>query len=119
MTWLKTGDEFPLDCAAAELSDAAYRTHHEGLTWVLHRERGPFVPEREVRRFAESPDYEAAVKELVAAGFWQETPGGYVLVHGMEAQPTPEEIAQRRAQTAERNRAYRARKRQQRGGDAS
>jgi len=34
MTWTKLSDDFPEDCARVGLSDAAVRTHLEGLVWA-------------------------------------------------------------------------------------
>jgi hypothetical protein len=108
MTWLKTGQEFPLEAAGVGLSDAAYRTHHEALCWVMFRESGPKITERDVLRFAESADFERAVKELVDVGFWKAIPGGYQIVHSMEHQPLPKEIKQQRRDAAARQAKYRA-----------
>jgi hypothetical protein len=63
----------------------------------------------DLRRFAECPDPEAAVTELVAVGFWEETPEGWQIVHHMEHQPDPETVLHRRANTAARMRRKRKR----------
>jgi len=109
MTWLKTGQEFPLECADKGLTDAAYRTHHEALSWVMFRESGPTITERDVLRFAESPEHEQAVKELVAVGFWKAVDGGYRIVHSMQHQPNPKLIKKRRLEAANRQQEYRER----------
>jgi hypothetical protein len=114
MTWLKTGDEYPIDCARVNLSDAAYRTHHEGLTWVMARESDGFVSTRDVRRFAETADPLAAITELVDVGFWQKVDGGWLIVHHMENQPTHEELVARRASNAERQRRFAQKRAEQR-----
>jgi len=105
MTWTKLGDEFSDETAG--LSDAAVRTHVNGLNWTMKRETGGRVTERDVRRFADSPDFEAGVKELVALGYWTAEDGGYQIRHHMEHQPEPDLIAKRRALTAERQRRHR------------
>jgi hypothetical protein len=105
--WLKTSDDFPDDCARIGLSDAGYRTHHEGLSWVMRRENGGHVNTRDLRRFAETSDPDAAVAELVAAGFWRRTPDGWLIVHAMGDQIEPEVMARRRARTRERVRRHR------------
>lgn len=82
MTWVKTGTEFSDDIASAGLSDAAYRTHHEALTWLYRIERDDMrVPKHLVRRFAGSDQHEIAVKDLVAAGFWTDDGDAWVVEH--------------------------------------
>lgn len=107
MTWLKLGDEFADECARAGLSDAAFRTHVEGLGWAMRRLTGGDVDARDVRRFAETTDPDAAVRELVAAGLWQETATGWRIVHHLEHQPTPQVVEARRVRNAERQRRHR------------
>jgi hypothetical protein len=107
MSWVKLSDDFADDCARHGLSDAAVRTHMEGLLWTMRRETGGDVLAREVRRFAETPNPAAAIAELVTVGFWEKTEGGYLIVHHMEHQPEPDVIAQRRANAAERQRRWR------------
>jgi hypothetical protein len=110
MTWTKLGDDFADDCARAGLSDAAVRTHTEGLVWAMRRETGGLLDKRDVQRAIETAEPDAAVAELVAAGFWRETSRGWLIVHHMEHQPEPDLIARRRKLTAERVRKHRRRK---------
>lgn len=107
MTWLKTSDDFPDDCARVGLSDAAYRTHHEGLSWVMRRETGGIVDERDIRRFAETTQPAAAVAELLAVGFWRKTVTGWLIVHGMADQPDPDVLQKRRDKAAQRQQRFR------------
>lgn len=85
MTWAKTGVEFPDQCADANLSDAAYRTHHEVISYLYRIDREDVgdlaIPRSMVRRIAGSDDHERAVKELVACGFWHDAGDRYRLVH--------------------------------------
>lgn len=97
MTWLKVSDDFPDQCA--DLSDAAYRTHTEGLCWCMRRETGGYLSRRDVRRMAESEWADEAVQELLDAGFWVAEGEGYRIKHHMEHQPSPETVErQRRSQ---------------------
>lgn len=108
MTWLKLSDDFGEDCARARLSDAAFRTHVEGLVWAMRRETDGYVDDIDVRRFAETSDPKAAVQELVNAGFWRALPNGSLqIIHAMEHQPEADVIAARRKKTAERVRRHR------------
>jgi hypothetical protein len=107
VTWVKVSDDFPDDCARVELSDAAFRTHMEGLCWVMRRETGGHIDDLDVRRFAESERAADAIEELIDAGFWTRTDGGYVVVHHMKHQVEPDVIAKRRENDAERQRRKR------------
>jgi len=81
MTWTRTGAEFPDDAYSDELSDAAYRTHHEAITYLFKLERtGCFIRVDEVRRFAGSPLADMAVTELVNLGWWRVKQQGYEVV---------------------------------------
>lgn len=85
MTWAKYGAEFWDDCANAGLSDAAARTHAEAIGWLYRIERTDLrIPTQLVRRFAGSPDWETAVKDLVAVRFWRDNGDAYVVEHHAE-----------------------------------
>ena len=105
MTWTKLSDDYGDECHT--LSDAAFRTHTEGLIWAMRRETGGYVDARDVRRFAESPHAEMAVAELVACGWWSVHLQGYQIHHHMEHQPEPDLIAKRRDLAADRQRKKR------------
>src|SRR4051812_8570293 len=63
-----------------------------------------------VKRFAESPTFEADIEELVASGFWTDDGDHFTIRHHMEHQVEPEVLAKRRADTAKRQREFRLRK---------
>jgi hypothetical protein len=109
MTWTRNGDEFAEECARARLSDAAYRTHSEGLIYVMKRELdGAAIDDIAIRYHLNSPDRESAIKELVAAGFWtDEGDGTYRVVHHVDVQEELEVIRARRVTSRERSRRYR------------
>jgi len=110
MTWTKLGDEFPDECARAGLSDAAFRTHVEGLSWTMRRETGGYLSKVDIRKAIETPNAAAAIAELLAVGFWQQTEHGFLVVHHMAYQPEPDLIAKRRQLTADRVRKHRRHK---------
>lgn len=87
MTWTKTSDDFPDDCWA--LSDAAYRLHHEGLTWSNRKLLDCRIPKADVRRFAKCPQ---AVSELLDVGFWADAGDAYVIRHHAAYQRSREQI---------------------------
>lgn len=105
MTWTKLSDDFGDECA--DLSDAAFRTHTEGLLWTMRRETGGAVTTRDVSRFAESADWREAVTELVTRGFWDQYDNGFLIQHHMQHQPEVEVLAARRRNDAERQRRKR------------
>lgn len=108
MTWTKLSDDFSDECR--HLSDAAFRTHAEGLLWAMRRETGGYLTSRDIARFAESPHAEMAVTELVACGWWSVEGQGYRINHHMEHQPEPDVLAKRRELTADRVRKHRRKK---------
>ncbi|NQV72088.1 hypothetical protein HQ496_03120 [bacterium] len=105
--WLKISDDFGVVCAGLELSDAAFRTHVESLAWAMHRENGGHIHANEVKRFAESHEFEIAVSELVEKGCWSVTEDGYSIKLHMEYQIEPKVINARRQKNAQRQRKSR------------
>ena len=82
MTWAKYSTEFGDELAHAGLSDSAYRTHSEAIAYLYRLEDTKLrIPKAVVRRFAGSPDYELAIKELLAAGFWRDRGDAWEVVH--------------------------------------
>jgi hypothetical protein len=107
MTWAKYGTEFSDECAEAGLSDAAYRTHAEAIEWLYRVEQPSLrIPKGIVRRFAGSPHYERAIRELVAAGFWEDRGDCWALVHHSEV--IRESLRQQHLTRARNRRAQRA-----------
>ncbi len=107
MTWLKLSDCFGDDCARVNLGDAAFRVHVEALVWTMRRETDGVIDRLDVRRFAETRHPDAAIAELVAAGFWTVHDEHWRIVHHMEHQPESDVIAKRRDASAERVRKHR------------
>jgi hypothetical protein len=107
MVWAKLDDAYGDDCA--RLSDAAFRTHTEGLGWTMRRVTEGHITARDLRRFAETADPETAVAELTECGWWKDHPGGdgWQIVHDMDHQRTREQIEADRAATADRQRRWR------------
>lgn len=77
MTWTKLGQEFTDE--ASTLSDAAFRTHVEALCWSNRRGLDLTIPAGEVKRFAETADPDAAIRELLVAGWWEPAAGGWFI----------------------------------------
>lgn len=100
--------DFPMDCYRANLSNAAYRTHHEGLNYSNRYMLDGLVPKSDMRRFAGSEDYVAAIDQLVACGFWLDTADCYRIVAHIEDQPSKDQVVARRAAGRERGRSRRS-----------
>jgi hypothetical protein len=109
MTWTKLSDDFGDDCARVGLSDAAFRTHIEGLVWAMRRETGGYLDDLDIRRAIETENAAAAIPELLAVGFWVRERRGYRIVHAMDHQVEPEVIAHRRKLATDRKRWQRRR----------
>jgi hypothetical protein len=88
MTWTKTGDEFADECWT--LSDAAYRLHHEGLTWSNRKQTEGQLAKDDMRRWARRPE---AADELVNIGWWEDHGQHYQIVHHLGYQRTRDEVA--------------------------
>lgn len=82
MTWRKTGSEFDDECALADLSNGAYRTHQEAIGFIYTVEQMSCrFPKRNILRFAASPSLSDDVSELVGAGFWRDHGAEYEVIH--------------------------------------
>ncbi|GAA1428484.1 hypothetical protein GCM10009616_08190 [Microlunatus lacustris] len=82
MTWTKLGSEFFDDCAEAGLSDAAVRTHAEAIGYLFGQENFDLTLKKStMRRWSGSAQPEQAAAELVAAKFWQDEPGTWIVLH--------------------------------------
>lgn len=106
MTWTKLGDEWPDE--ARDLSDAAYRTHVDALTWSNRRGLDLLVPKRDIKRFAETADPDTAIKELEHTGWWEDRGDAWFLgLRFADWQLERRVVDQRREATALRVRRHR------------
>lgn len=87
MRWTKLSDDFTGDCWT--LSDAAFRTHVEGLIWSNYRLTDLRLDKDDMRRWAKHPD---AAGELVAVGWWRDDGDAYVIIHHGCYQRTREQV---------------------------
>lgn len=97
MTWTKLTDDFGDQCAKVRLTDAAFRTHVEGMSWAMRRETAGVIDEIDVKRFAETKDPWAAIRELLEIGWWEETGDGRLqIIKNMDQQVEVKVIEARR-----------------------
>lgn len=103
MTWAKTGTEFPDDCANVGLSDAAYRTHHEAISWLYMVERTDMlVPKRLAGRVMFSDHSKQAVSELLAHGFWSDEGDAWRIEHHADVVKASIVTQQKKRETSKR-----------------
>jgi hypothetical protein len=76
MPFAKLSDDYGDDCWT--LSDAAFRLHTEALVWSGRKLLDCVIPKGDLRRFAKHPE---AAEELVAVGWWSQTPETYIIRH--------------------------------------
>jgi hypothetical protein len=82
MTYAKFGTEFGDDCAEANLSDAAFRTHMEAISYIYGQENFDCTVKKSTRhRWAGSERAEHAVAELIAKGMWKDGQTEWTVVH--------------------------------------
>lgn len=82
MTWRKTGEEFDNECAHVDMTDAAYRTHTEGIGYLYSvGAMDCLLPKRRLAKVANSAEMTEAVKELLGLGFWADRGDAYEVVH--------------------------------------
>ena len=108
MVWAKLNDAYGDE--SATLSDAAFRTHTEALCWAMRRLTEGRITHRDLRRFAETKDPEAAVAELLDIDWWTDHPdgdGSWLILHDMDYQRTKDQVEADRAATADRQRKWR------------
>lgn len=109
MTWLKLDETFDDDVADAGLSKDARWAHLQGLLHCMRRLTDGRLTDRVVTKF-DVDDPDACARELCDAGFWVRRPGGYLVVHHMEWQPTRQDVEDRKAANAARQAKARRKK---------
>ena len=115
MVWAMLDDHYGEE--SAPLSDAEFRTHTEALVWVMDHDNvsGGLITERDLRRFAETPDPLKAVAGLVDKGWWETRDDGasWQMLRDIGRQRSAERIAADKAANAARQ--ARSRERQRNG----
>lgn len=108
MPWVKLHDGFDENPKIDGLSDGAFRLYVTGLCYCARALSDGHITER--RLFRLFPNGGRAADELVAAGLWHETDGGWQINDYLEFQPSKAEVEEKRKKYAERaSRAAQAR----------
>lgn len=79
MTWTRLSDTFNDQPVLLAVGRSARLLHVEALVWSNRLLTDGAVPRGALPRLTDSPDVEADVGELLAAGLWEETDTGYQL----------------------------------------
>lgn len=106
MPWVKLDDNFPDDLKIHGLSDPAYRMYVSGLCLSNRLLSDGHLPAPLVRKLV--PRFRSAtVAELVAAGLWQESAGGWFISAWAEHNESASTIKTRRAREREKKQRQR------------
>lgn len=120
MVWVRHSDNFAEEMDAQGLSTDAVTLYVAGLCYCNRLENDGQIPRHKAPRLYTMDDPDAAIKELIAAGYWAETEAGYRVVgqygeigkSGNGAmQPSRASLEAKRADTARRTREWRERRR--------
>lgn len=85
MTYAKFLDGFSDECAAARLSDTAYRVHSEAIEYLYGAEDPScLILKGALSRFAASRHRSRGIAQLVAVGFWKDHGDCWEVVHHAE-----------------------------------
>src|SRR5690606_32850680 len=102
MTWFKVDDSFHSHPKVLATDPAALGLWVVAGAWSSANLTGGFVPDRALPRLL--PDGASLAKELVAAGLWKRSKGGYLFHDWTDYNPAAEEERAKRAKRAEAGR---------------
>ncbi len=116
MAWVRLDDRFYDNPKIIGLSDQAVLLYISALCYSSGQLTDGFIPEKALRRIGwRSDDLESDVTELVNAGLWEPTDGGYMIHDYLEYNPSREELEdlrEKRSQAGRRGGMASAAKRQ-------
>jgi hypothetical protein len=119
MTWPKYGTEFVPQCADADLSDAAFRTHVEAIAYLYQVENPSLeIRKSRMRNVAHSEDWQNGIAELVVKGLWSESADAYQVVHHADV-IRQSLVAQQKARETSKRTSARHRSKARQGADVS
>lgn len=109
MTWLKLDDRFGIHPKIRPLSDKAYRLHTIGLLCAAGQLSDGNLSHYDVDRCLVDANRASRkhVDELVGAGLWIKTVGGYAIKDYLEYNPPASKIKAERDRNADRQRRFR------------
>lgn len=106
-TWIKLDDTFCDHPKLVQAGPTAGWLYICGLTYSSRNLTDGFIPAGMVRRLADIDDSGAVAEELVNAGLWHETTGGFLIHDYADHQRTSAEIEDQRASARARQQKHR------------
>lgn len=113
MPWVKLDDRFPTHRKVALLSDRAFRLYVSGLCWSSENLTEGRILTRELPFIARVRGLKSVAKELEDAGLWDPSDGGWTIHDYLEYNPDRAKVQAERKSNAERQKAWRERKKQE------
>ncbi|MET8841478.1 hypothetical protein ABZW67_15460 [Streptomyces rubiginosohelvolus] len=113
MPWVKLDDRFPTHRKVALLSDRAFRLYVSGLCWSSENLTEGRILTRELPFIARVRGLKAVAKELEEAGLWDPADGGWTIHDYLEYNPDRAKVQAERKSNAERQKAWRERRKQE------
>lgn len=107
MTWTKIGYELWTREEMIAVDRDAQLVHIEAMSWCNAHGTDGHIPKGVLRRVTTSPDPEGAAAQHVAAGGWEATATGWLIVHFLDHQPASEKVEKMQKSTAARQRRFR------------
>lgn len=111
MTWLKTDDRFPEHRKIRRLGDAAYRLHHQALSFAAKDETDGVIHVVDVEEMQHGRRLSKHIPALVDAGLWKPIEGGWQLHDFLDYNPSHAHLEAERAASRERQARARAKRR--------
>jgi len=105
MTWTKLSDSFTDELDDANLSPEAAILHVAALCYSMRLLTDGRLRKKQAQRLYTLTDPEQAIQDLIDAGYWTETDGGYEIVNFLEDQRSAEAV--RREQVLKKERQAR------------
>jgi hypothetical protein len=112
VTWLKMDDGFAEHPKIAELADRSFRLHVVAMCYCARNLTDGRVTERSLKVIAAiigAARVNRNVDELLAAGLWAESAGGYEIRDFLEYNPSAEKVKEERSKARDRQRRHRGR----------
>lgn len=109
MPWARLDDRFPVNAKVRPLTDAAFRLHVSALCWTAENLTDGHIENVRLRYVSDVRQPARSVRELVGAGLWLETAGGWHINDWHEYNPSREEVVTKRKADAEKKRKQRLR----------
>lgn len=119
MPWVRLDDTFPEHPKVEQVGPLAGWLHVCALCYCNRNLTDGFIPAARVPKLADIPKPSTHVRQLIRAGMWLETEGGYQIHDFLKYQPSKAKVEAEREAAKERMAAIRAAKKGQDASDDS